>query len=57
MFNRRSNEEGFKTLGVSVTVESGAAVVFTATDAQADRADPDNTALEQPYFSRRQFDS
>lgn len=52
-----SNETGFKTLGVGVTDSSSAAVAFTGETAQADRADPDNTAIEQPSFSRKQFDS
>jgi hypothetical protein len=48
---------GLQNLAVSKTRPEGEAMIFTGQDAQAHRADPDNTALEQPFFSRRRFDA
>ena len=47
----------FKRMGVTVTDRSSQGVTFTGLTAQKDRLDPDDTALEQPKFTRGQFDS
>jgi hypothetical protein len=52
-----ANEKGFKVLGVPVSQAETAGMVFTAQTVQRDRADPANTALEQPLFIRKQFDA
>lgn len=51
------NVTGFKNLGVTAQDESSAALTFTGETVQADRADPDDTSIEQPSFTRRQFDA
>jgi hypothetical protein len=48
---------GWIRLGVSVGSPKSEGLVFTGETAQADRSDPDNTALAQPKFRRGQFDS
>jgi len=53
----QANAAGFAHLGVSQPQDDSNALIFTGETAQADRADPDNTALEQPKFRRGQFDS
>jgi len=51
------NRLGWVRLGVGVGSPKSQGLVFTGETAQADRADPDNTALEQPTFKRGQFDA
>ena len=51
------NSLGWKRMGVAVANAASEGLKFTALDAQAERADPDDSSLEQPLFSRRQFDS
>lgn len=50
-------ERGFKQLGITQSFSSSNVLKFTGETKQVDRADPSNTAIEQPYFSRRQFDN
>ncbi len=47
---------GFKRMGVSVANPVSQGLAFTGQSARADRADPDDTSLEQPFISRHQFD-
>lgn len=51
------NALGFKRAGLAVADASSQGLVLTGTTLQADRSDPDNSALEQPFFTRRQFDN
>lgn len=48
---------GFKRLGCTVSHAASEGLKFTGQTAQADRVDPDNTALEQPRFTKKQFDN
>jgi hypothetical protein len=48
---------GFANLGVSRTQPEGQAISFTGETAQSDRPDGSNSGLEQPKFTRGQFDS
>lgn len=48
---------GFKRAGLAVTDPSSQGLSLTGTTLQADRSDPEDTTLEQPYFTRRQFDA
>jgi len=50
------NALGFKRAGIAVADPSSQGLVLTGTTLQTDRSDPDNDALEQPHFTRRQFD-
>lgn len=47
---------GFVNLGVGVTRATSAGLQFTGQTAHEDRADPDDTSLEQPIFTRRSWD-
>ena len=47
---------GFQRAGVTRTIQLSAGLEFTGLDAQDDRADPDNTAYEQPFALRKQWD-
>ncbi len=51
------NALGWKRMGVTVANAASEGLAFTALDAQDQRSDPDDTSLEQPLFSRKQFDS
>lgn len=51
------NSLGFVRLGVAQGYKKSDGLTFTGLDAQADRADPDNTGLEQPFAKRRQWDN
>ena len=51
------NALGLKRLGVVVTNKSSEGLAFTALDAQDERADPDDSTLEQPMFERGLFDA
>ena len=48
--------QGWIELGAAYSSNAGAGATFTAIDKSSQRSDPDNTAREQPLFSRRQFD-
>lgn len=48
----KDNRVGFVYLGVVELHSAGEGLKFTAQTVQADRDDPDNTALEQPQFTR-----
>jgi len=52
-----ANSAGFAVLGVAQTANDTNALIFTGQTAQADRSDPSDTSLEQPKFTRGQFDS
>ncbi len=51
------NTWGFKNLGVVQQAPIGRGLTFTGQDAQRNRADPQNTDLAQPEFTRGQFDA
>lgn len=51
-----ANRIGFVRLGVTVSHGLAEGVQFTGQTVREDRADPDDTSLEQPLFRRRQFD-
>lgn len=53
----KDNTKGFAVLGVTQTADDSSGLIFTGATAQADRTDPTDTGLEQPKFSRGQFDS
>lgn len=48
---------GFKRLGISQNYRMSDGLQFTGLTLQEDRADPDDTSLEQPKFKRGQWDS
>lgn len=48
---------GWIRLGVSESYRMSDGLAFTGQTAKADRADPDDTALEQPKFDRGRFDN
>ena len=48
---------GFKRLGISQTYKLSDGLQFTGLTVQSDRADPDDTTLEQPKFKRAQWDN
>lgn len=48
---------GFKREGISVSNQAHDGLTFTATTKHANRADPDNTSLEQPKIRRGMFDN
>jgi hypothetical protein len=48
---------GFKRLGIGQNYRMGEGLQFTGATAQTDRADPDDTSLEQPKFKRGQWDN
>lgn len=50
------NRLGFVRLGVTQTDRASDGLQFTGLDAHADRSDPSDTGLEQPLFTRHQFD-
>ena len=49
--------KGWKELGISVTQASHVGLTFTALKPHDDRADPDDTSLEQPLIRRHKFDN
>lgn len=53
----KSNELGWKRLGVAEGHRLSEGLAFTGQTIQADRADPDDTTLEQPKFLRGQWDN
>jgi len=48
---------GFKREGISVSNQMHEGLAFTATTKRANRADPDNSSLEQPKIRRGIFDN
>lgn len=52
----QDNMSGFIQLGISQTRKMSDGLTFTGLTVQADRADPDDTALEQPKFKRGMFE-
>lgn len=48
---------GFKNLGLAMDFQSADGLSFTGQTAQADRADPSDTSLQQPAFVRGQFNN
>jgi len=48
---------GLVQLGISQAYQKADGLAFTGLTVQADRADPDDTTLEQPKFKRGQWDS
>jgi len=53
----QENKLGFIQLGITQNYKASDGLAFTGLDAQDVRTDPDDTALEQPKFKRRQWDS
>ncbi len=53
----RENALGFIRLGISQTYRKSDGLTFTGLEIQSDRSDPDDTSLEQPKFTRGQWDS
>lgn len=51
-----SNKLGFVQLGISQNYKSSNGFSFTGLTEQGGRTDPQDSNLEQPLFSRRQFD-
>jgi hypothetical protein len=51
----KDNRLGFIDLGVTQTRNLSDGLAFTGQDAQSDRSDPDDTSLEQPMFTRGQW--
>lgn len=51
------NSLGFVRLGLSQGKKLSDGLSFTGLTAQADRSDPDNEALEQPFAKRYQWDN
>lgn len=51
------NKLGFIRLGIGQTYKVSDGLQFTGLTAQADRADPSDTSVEQPQFTRRQWDN
>jgi len=49
------NALGFIRLGVTQTYKASDGLAYTGQDAQKDRLDPDDSALSQPAFHKRQF--
>lgn len=53
----RNSALAFKRLGVTVADPSSQGLTFTGLTAPADRADPDDSTLSQPAFTRSLFDN
>lgn len=51
------NSQGFIRLGVSQAYKFSDGLAFTGLDAQENRADPEDTSIEQPVFGRHQWDN
>jgi hypothetical protein len=52
----KENRLGFSRLGVGITNKLSEGLQFTGLDAEGQRSDPDDNTLEQPLFTRHQFD-
>lgn len=50
------NKLGFQRLGVAQAHPMSEGLTFTGLDAQDNRTDPQDATVEQPLFTRRQFD-
>ena len=63
MDDRKENEFvadmalGWKRLGIAQTTRMSEGLQFTGLTVQSDRTDPDDTTLEQPKFTRGQWDN
>lgn len=53
----KENKLGFVYLGVPVAHSASSGLSFTGLDAHSERDDPSDSTLEQPLFTRRQFDN
>lgn len=53
----QSNALSFVELGISQRRKLSDGLSYTGLTAQKDRTDPDDTSLEQPFATRRQFDN
>jgi len=53
----QENKLGFIQLGIAQNYKASDGLAYTGLDAQDIRTDTDNSALEQPKFSRGQWDS
>jgi hypothetical protein len=51
-----ANKLGIQRLGVTQAYPLSAGLAFTALGDKADRQDPQDTTIEQPFFERGQFD-
>lgn len=51
------NSLGFVRLGVTQTNSLSQGLTFTGLDAQANRSDPSDTSIEQPKFTRGQWEN
>jgi len=51
------NSLGWKRIGADVAHPTSEGLVFTGETARANRPDPTDESLEQPTFTRRQFDN
>lgn len=51
------NSLGFIRLGISQAKKMSDGLSFTALDVQKDRSDPQDSSLEQPFATRRQWDN
>lgn len=51
-----ANKLGMQRLGIAQQNPLSAGLTFTGLTDQADRTDPQDTSLEQPFFRRGQFD-
>lgn len=49
--------KGWKELGITVSQPAHTGLTFTALKPHDDRADPDDTSLEQPLIRRHRFDN
>ena len=53
----KSSALGFVRLGISQGKKLSDGLSFTGLTVQGERSDPDDTSLEQPFATRRQFDN
>ena len=53
----KDNSLGFVNIGVAQSTKASAGLSYTGLDAQAERSDPSDTSLEQPKFTRGQWDN
>jgi hypothetical protein len=53
----KSKSVGFVNLGITPARRLSGGLAYTGMTAQADRADPSDSTLEQPLFERRKFDN
>lgn len=53
----KANSLGFIRLGITQTKKMSDGLSYTGLTAQADRSDPQDSSLEQPFAKRRQWDA